>query len=81
MTKPVFCISENDNSFEYRAIINHTGTLNNYVEFLGCDSIYNLKKFIRDNGYVSALISCKSGCLSYGQNIIYDYPYLPRRSK
>jgi|WetSurMetagenome_2_1015567.scaffolds.fasta_scaffold00711_57 hypothetical protein len=79
MTKPVFCISKNDNSFEYSAMINHTGTLNDYVEFLGCDSIRNLKKFIRDNGYVSALISSKSGYLSYGQNVVDDYQYKSRR--
>ena len=73
--KPVFCILENDNSFKYRAIINHTGTLNDYTEFLGCDSIYNLKKFIRNNGYVSALISYKHN------NILDNYQYNPKRSK
>ena len=45
---------------------------------LASDSLPALKKKIRERGYRLAWISCTNGCLSYGQNIVNEYPYQPR---
>lgn len=48
------------------------------VLFLASNSLVNLKKGVRDRGWDMAWITTKTGCLSYGQNLVDEYPYRPR---
>jgi hypothetical protein len=48
------------------------------LEVIASDSLINLKREIRDRGWTLAWITTSSGCLSYGQNLVDEYPYKPR---
>ena len=48
------------------------------VEILGCNSLRKLKQGVKDRGWSMAWITAEHGCLSYGQNLVDEYPYIPR---
>lgn len=48
---------------------------------LASDSLRNLKEEVRSRGWRLAWLTSTSGCWSYGQNIVTEYPYRPRDPK
>lgn len=76
--KPIkrFHCSDNKEWGSYKYLFNEPDT--NYL--VCCDSLINLKKYVRrDTNYRLIIIKCKNECLSYGIDIIDEYPYQPRR--
>ncbi|WP_127837851.1 hypothetical protein [Paraburkholderia fungorum] len=45
---------------------------------LACDSLPKLKQAVRLRRWRMAWITTSNGMLSYGQNVIHEYPYVPR---
>ncbi|AIT11131.1 hypothetical protein LSS_23335 [Leptospira santarosai serovar Shermani str. LT 821] len=44
---------------------------------LASNSLNNLKNEVRNRRIILAWIQCKTGCFSYGQNLVSEYPYAP----
>jgi hypothetical protein len=72
-TKPVIMVSVKTMwDYEYQAKCGD--------EIYASDSLRNLKEFIRiETWYRLAWITTNSGSMSYGQNVVEEYPYRPRR--
>lgn len=47
-------------------------------EILACDSLEKLKQAVRGRRWRMAWITTSNGMLSYGQNVVHEYPYVPR---
>jgi len=45
---------------------------------LASNSLRNLKKAVKEEGWPQALITCRIDSLSYGQSVVDEYPYKPR---
>lgn len=45
---------------------------------LACDSLPKLKQAVRFRRWRMAWITTSKGMLSYGQNVVHEYPYVPR---
>jgi tryptophan 2,3-dioxygenase len=45
---------------------------------LACDNLLKLKQAVRNRGWRMAWITTSKGMLSYGQNVVNEYPYVPR---
>jgi hypothetical protein len=48
-------------------------------DILACDSLRKLKAAVADHGWRMAWITTSEGALSYGQQVVNEYPYTPRR--
>lgn len=71
--KPVFEVSVNNMwDYEFQA----KNSYNNII--LASNSLNNLKKEIKIRNWDLAWITTSNGCLSYGQNLVNEYPYKPR---
>lgn len=55
--------------YEYQAKLDNT--------IIASNSLTNLKKEIKIRKCRLAWITTKTGCLSYGQNLVDEYPYKP----
>jgi hypothetical protein len=72
--KPVFDATP-ENMFSYEFQAKGPGE-----EIIASNSLRNLKKYIRENTrWRMAWVSCNTGCFSYGQSLVNEYPYAPRR--
>lgn len=49
------------------------------VDILASDSLVNLKREVRERGWRLAWLTMTTGSFSYGQNVVSEYPYQPRR--
>ena len=47
-------------------------------QILASNSLNNLKREVRKQGWALAWITCSNGSMSYGQSIVDEYPYKPR---
>lgn len=46
---------------------------------LASNSLENLKQAIKERKWNAAWLSCSEGSFSYGQHVVDEYPYSPRR--
>jgi len=77
--KPVFRVTDKEMwDYEYQAKFWEQNKYKADLIILASNSLTNLKREIREKGVTLAWITCKSGLLSYGQNIVNEYPYKPR---
>ena len=75
--KPVVAVDTNTMwDYEYQA--KYFGF--DKVTMLASNSLLNLKQEIRENTKWGLVwITAKHGCFSYGQELVDEYPYCPRR--
>jgi predicted dithiol-disulfide oxidoreductase (DUF899 family) len=48
-------------------------------EIIASNSLRKLKKSVRDRGWRMAWITVTDGVLSYGQELVNEYPFVPRK--
>jgi len=48
-------------------------------EIIAINSLRKLKKSVSDRGWRMAWITATDGALSYGQEIVDEYPFIPRK--
>jgi hypothetical protein len=74
--KPVFDVTP-ENMFSYEFQAKGPGE-----EIIASNSLKNLKMYIRENTrWRMAWISCNTGYFSYGQSLVLEYPYTPRKGE
>jgi hypothetical protein len=75
MNKPVYDVDA-CNMWNYKYQAKHDGRRG--IEIIASDSINNLKREIKDRGWKLAWITAAKGRFSCGQNVVSEYPYMPR---
>jgi len=75
MRKPVFDVTPEtmwDYQYQAQRLIAYG------LEILASNSLINLKNEIKNRGWRIADLTVTKGNLSYGQNVVNNYPYKPR---
>lgn len=49
------------------------------VDIIASDSLRNLKSEVHERGWRLAWLTMTTGAFSFGQNVVSEYPYQPRR--